>query len=437
MLELWPGRGGPQIDYISNAPSEAWQVESPRRLVILGSTGSIGSSALEIVRRNPSFFSVLGLAAGRNVQLLSKQAIELKPPYLAVQTKDAQTKLQSLLPEYYKPCILVGREGYIALASLDDATTILSAQSGAAGLAGTLAAALRGRVICLANKESLVLAGSLVREICSRTGAVILPVDSEHNAVFQCLAGLGQDVESLILTASGGPFREMKASDLSHVTLSDALQHPNWKMGKKITIDSATMMNKGLEVIEAYHLYGVLPRQIEILIHPQSIVHSMVRFHNGGLLAQLATADMKLPLASCLLWPYSMPSSIDRLDLSKGLTLSFQGPDLEKFPCLRLAQDALRLRGGRCVVLNAANEAAVSLFLAEKCAFTDIPKLIEKTLQAYSQTNPGNLPFCTRYDEEKENSSLSDFVWKTEKRIRKLDTETRNKVRDYHLRGDF
>ena len=431
MANLWPGLGGPQIAYISQAPSEAWQQTFPRRLVILGSTGSIGCNALQSIRKAKSVIAVTGLAAGRNIQLLARQAGEFCPPYLAVQTDEGARELKSLLPQGYRPEILVGREGYIALAGIDEATTVLSAQSGAAGLAGTLSAALKGRVICLANKESLVLAGRLVRDICSRTGAVILPVDSEHNAIFQCLAGVGQDIESLVLTASGGPFRDKTAAEMAHVTIEEALNHPNWKMGKKITIDSATMMNKGLEVIEAFHLYGVDPGQIEIVIHPQSVVHSMVRLRDGALLAQLAVADMKLPITHCLLWPTCFPAVVEKLDFRSGMELTFKRPDPDVFPCLGLARRALTERGGMCVVLNAANEAAVELFLAQKCTFMDIPCVIEKALDAYAKTNPGHEPFCpplgTALSDDGE-TDIADVVWKTEKRIRELEDTTRRFV---------
>ncbi|MDO5483847.1 MAG: 1-deoxy-D-xylulose-5-phosphate reductoisomerase, partial [Desulfovibrionaceae bacterium] len=227
MATLWPGQHGPAIDYISGPPSADWQQESPRSLVILGSTGSIGRSALAVVAAQPDFFRIMGLACARQVERLAEQALCYRPPCLAVLDEEAARNLRALLPPEYRPRILIGREGYATLASLPEASTVLSAQVGAAGLAGTLAAALAGKVICLANKESLVLAGGLVRDICARTGASILPVDSEHNAIFQCLAGRGQDVDSLVLTASGGPFRGRDAAELRSVTVEQALKHPN------------------------------------------------------------------------------------------------------------------------------------------------------------------------------------------------------------------
>lgn len=393
MAQLWPGLGGPSINYISDAPGESWQQTWPRSLVLLGSTGSIGRSTLEVAAAHPQAFRMVGFACARNVQRLAEQALTWRPPHLAVLDKESAAKLRALLPADYRPRILVGSEGYAELASLPEASTVLSAQVGAAGLAGTLAAALAGKVICLANKESLVLAGDLVRRVCARTGAVVLPVDSEHNAIFQCLAGRGQEVERLILTASGGPFRGWTLEALSAVTPEQALKHPNWSMGAKITIDSATLMNKGLEVIEAFHLYGVPAERIKVLVHPQSVVHSLVEFHDGSQLAQLGTPDMRMAIAACLLWPRCMPVNVPPLDLT-AKPLTFHEPDESAFPCLGLARQVLENRGGRCVVLNAANEAAVDLFLTGRCAFMDIPRLIAAALEAHGASNPGHQPLC-------------------------------------------
>ncbi|MBQ7584884.1 MAG: 1-deoxy-D-xylulose-5-phosphate reductoisomerase, partial [Desulfovibrionaceae bacterium] len=408
-------------------------------IVILGSTGSIGCNALAVIAKASNSFSVQGLACGQNVTLLAKQSEIYRPPYLAVQTNQAKEALQKLLPENYRPQILVGSQGYAQLAQIPEATTVLSAQAGSAGLSGTLAAALAGKVILLANKESLVLAGSLVRDIVKITQASILPVDSEHNALFQALAGREQDVASLILTASGGPFRGQTSDKLALVTPEQALKHPNWKMGKKITIDSATMMNKGLEVIEAFHLYGVQPEQIEVLIHPQSLVHSLVRFKDGGLLGQFGVADMKLPLAHCLLWPTLLPKAVERCDLTK-VELNFSHPDLKAFPCLALAKRALKERGGMCVVLNAANEVAVELFLAKKCGFMDIPRLIKVALDAHAKKALGHKSFCPPLREGYEGSwkkaDLAARVAEIEQKIETLDRQTRSLVRACHLQGD-
>lgn len=397
MAQLWPGLGGPSINYISDAPGENWQQSWPRSLVLLGSTGSIGCSTLEVAAAHPQAFRMVGFACARNVQRLAEQALTWRPPHLAVLDDESAAKLRGLLPVDYRPRILVGREGYAELASLPEASTVLSAQVGAAGLDGTLAAALAGKVICLANKESLVLAGDLVRRVCARTGAVVLPVDSEHNAIFQCLAGRGQEVARLILTASGGPFRGWTRDALQSVTREQALKHPNWSMGAKITIDSATLMNKGLEVIEAFHLYGVPVDRIKVLVHPQSVVHSLVEFHDGSQLAQLGTPDMRMAIAACLLWPRCVPVNVHGLDLT-AKPLTFNEPDETAFPCLGLARQVLENRGGRCVVLNAANEAAVDLFLTGRCAFMDIPRLIAAALEAHGASNPGSQPLCAPLD---------------------------------------
>ena len=394
MSNCWPGRNGPAINYISAAPSPAWQERERHELVILGSTGSIGRNALGVVDSHPQRFHILALSCARNVDMLARQARRYKPRLLAVLDEESAYDLRSLLPPDYQPEILVGPQGYAAAASLPDADTVLSAQVGAAGLEGTLAAALAGKVICLANKESLVLAGELLRQICDRTGASILPVDSEHNAIFQCLAAREQEAARLLLTASGGPFRDCDAQALRHVTREQALNHPNWVMGAKISIDSASMMNKALEVVEAFHLYGVPAERIDVLVHPQSLVHSLVQLRDGSLLAQMGTADMRLPLAHCLLWPRTLDCGVPPLDLAAAPALTFRQPDTERFPALTFARRALSERGGLCVVMNAANEAAVELFLAGRCAFLDIPRFIEEAMNRHAATMPGHAPLC-------------------------------------------
>ena len=392
MTALWPGRGGPAIDYISAPPPEGLAGVRPRRVAILGSTGSIGRNALSVVEASAGRLEVAGLACARKVEALAAQALRHRPPVLAVLDETAAKALRGLLPADYAPEILTGREGYARLAVLSEAQAVLSAQSGAAGLAATLSAALAGKMVCLANKESLVLAGGLVRAICAGTGAAVLPVDSEHDALFQCLAGRGQEARTLVLTASGGPFRGRSREELARVTPGDALAHPNWRMGAKISIDSATMMNKGLELMEAVHLYGVAPEQVRILVHPQSVIHSLVEFADGSLMAQLGVADMKLPIGHCLDWPVCAPRDAAPLDLAAVGTLTFEEPDADAFPCLRLAREALLADraacgsapgfGAACVALNAANEAAVELFLNGACRFTDIPALVAAALDA-------------------------------------------------------
>lgn len=392
MTALWPGRGGPAIDYISAPPREGLAERRPRRVVLLGSTGSIGRNALSVVEASGGRLVVAGLACARKVEALAEQARRHRPPVLAVLDEEAAEVLRGLLPADYAPEILTGRPGYARLAALAGAEAVLSAQSGAAGLAATLAAALSGKMVSLANKESLVLSGGLVRAICAGTGAAVLPVDSEHDALFQCLAGRGQEARTLVLTASGGPFRGRTTAELARVTPADALAHPNWRMGAKISIDSATLMNKGLELMEAVHLYGVAPERVRILVHPQSVIHSLVEFEDGSFMAQLGVADMRLPIGHCLDWPVCAPRGAAELDLASVGNLTFEEPDADSFPCLRLAREALLADraalgsapgfGPACVALNAANEAAVELFLNGGCGFTDIPALVAATLDA-------------------------------------------------------
>ncbi len=330
----------------------------------------------------------------------------------------------------------MGSEGYARLAALPEADTVLSAQVGAAGLAGTLAAALAGKVICLANKESLVLAGDMLRQVCARTHASILPVDSEHNAIFQCLAGRGQEVDRLLLTASGGPFRGRSREELCNVTRAQALDHPNWKMGAKISIDSATMMNKALEVVEAFHLYGVPLEKITVLVHPQSLVHSLVQFTDGSQLAQLGTPDMRIPIAACLFWPRCVDTGVPPLDLVKAGTLQFFAPDDEAFPALKLARRALRERGGMSVVMNAANEAAVELFLSGKCAFADIADLVSAAMDAHAAGEPGHEPFCPPLSCSGDDSlALEREVTILTERMSRLDLKTRELVKQLARAG--
>lgn len=378
------------IDYISPLPDQRWQTAWPRSVSILGSTGSIGRSALEVLRLEPEKFTVTALAGAMNVPLLTEQALEFRPRFLAVQSPEGAAALRARLPKGYTPEILVGQDGYETLASLPEADIVLSAQVGAAGLRATVAAAEAGKVIALANKESLVLAGSRIRALCAATGAVILPVDSEHNALFQCLAGNdAKAVSRIILTASGGPFRGKTRGQMADVTVEAALAHPNWSMGAKITIDSATMMNKGLELIEAHHLYGLALERIEVVVHKESIVHSLVEYRDGSQLAQLGSPDMRVPIAHCLGWPQRLATGVKRLDLAACGTLTFAAPDEEAFPALGLAKRALREGGGYPVVLNAANEEAVAAFLAERIGYLGIADLVERALDVYKDVFSG------------------------------------------------
>lgn len=390
---LWPGRGGPACDYISAPPGSAFQKKFPRNLAILGSTGSIGRNALELAAGSSDQLRVFALAGGRNYELLARQAMRFQPKLLAVQDEGAKQALLELLPMYDSSHVLVGEEGFARLASHTGADIVLSAQAGASGLPGTLAALLSGKVVALANKESLVLAGRICRAVCDRAGAAILPVDSEHFALFQCMCGRGQTVSRLVLTASGGPFRNTPSSELKNVSARQAMAHPNWNMGAKITIDSATLMNKGLEILEAMHLFGVPANAIQTLVQPQSIVHSLVQFKDNGMLAQLGAPDMKLPIASCLLWPRVPEPVVPPPDLAAIGKLEFFEPDMERFPCLGIAKTIAEAESQRegmgisaaCVVMNAANEEAVSLFRAGKIGFCDIPFAIRKALDHFGQ----------------------------------------------------
>lgn len=373
------------IHYISRLP-EASRLGFPRRVAVLGSTGSIGASALKVVAAHPARFQVEALAAGRNVELLARQAAQFHPAHVAVQDEDAAQRLKPLLAGLTPlPEIHVGPQGYAVLAALPHANFVISAQVGAAGLAATVAAVRAGKIICLANKESLVLAGESIRALCAHSGACILPVDSEHHAIFQALAGRAPaTVSRLVLTASGGPFRGRSRAQLAEVTVEQALRHPNWSMGAKITIDSATCMNKGLEIIEACHLYGVQHDKVDVLVHPESIVHSLVEFADASLMAHLGAPDMRTAIAGCLAWPDCIDAGVSRIDLARLARLNFEAPDPDNFPCLKLARLALDMGGMAPVALNAANEIAVELFLAGQLPFTAIPELIEMTMMACS-----------------------------------------------------
>ncbi|MDQ7833892.1 MAG: 1-deoxy-D-xylulose-5-phosphate reductoisomerase [Humidesulfovibrio sp.] len=372
--------------YISLWPAHAPKLRFPRTLAILGSTGSIGVSALDVVAQHPDLFRVAALAGGKNAARLAEQAATFRPGVLAVLDEDVATELKGLLPGGYAPEILVGPAAYETVAALPEADLVLSAIVGAAGFLPTLAAARAGKRIALANKESLVLGGRLIRKACQASGAVVLPVDSEHNALFQALCGHNGDEElaKLILTASGGPFRGRDAAFLASVTPAQALNHPNWSMGAKISIDSATLMNKGLEVIEACHLYGLPVSRVDVLVHPQSIVHSLVEYVDGSQLAHLGVPDMRIPIAHSLCYPRRVALAMPRLDLASAQNLTFEAPDDTLFPCLGLAKAAYAASHSHPVALNAANEVAVELFLKGRIAFLDIPRLIEAALARHA-----------------------------------------------------
>ena len=355
-----------------------------KRIAILGSTGSIGQSALAVVTAHADRLCVVGLAAGENAELLAEQIDRFKPKITAMATGDAVDRLRQRLGNAAVPIADTGRAGLIAVASHPDADVVLCASSGTDALEAVLAAIDCGKTVALANKEVLVMAGGLVTEAAARKGVAILPVDSEHNAIHQCLHGRRiAEVKRLVLTASGGPFRGRTAPELAGVSPADALQHPTWRMGRKITIDSATLMNKGLEVIEAHWLFGVRADQIDVVIHPQSIVHSMVEFVDGSILAQLGVTNMQLPIQYALSYPERWDAPIPSLDLVRAGSFEFAAPDAAAFPCLRLAYRALEAERSLPVVLNAANEVAVARFLDGRIGFTSIADVIERTMSAH------------------------------------------------------
>lgn len=354
-----------------------------QKISILGSTGSVGVSTTDLVSLHPDKFEIVGLVAGSNLEVLSSQIKKFSPKIVSVRSDVERKKLLELLKGTPLE-ILCGIEGACAVASLSENDRVVSAIVGANGLAPTLSALKAGKIVCLANKESMVIAGSLMREIARQTGAVILPVDSEHSALFQCLVGHNQkDIKKLILTASGGPFLFKPQDQFASITVAEALNHPQWKMGAKITIDSATLMNKGLEVLEASHLFGVSMDEIEVCIHPQSIIHSMVEFIDGSILAQMGVADMKIPIAYALSYPERISTGVTSLNLFHKKELTFYPPDFEKFPSLALCFEVGRKGETYPAVLNAANEEAVNAFLAEKIAFLDIYRYVNQTVEAH------------------------------------------------------
>lgn len=347
-----------------------------KRISILGSTGSIGVNALRVIESRRQDFEVVALAAGRNIDLLASQVEMFRPRLVSVIDEQHAVLLRRRLGGD-KTMILWGESGYAETASIDSADMVVSAMVGAAGLLPTLRAIEAGKDIALANKETLVMAGELVMRRAAQNKVRLIPVDSEHSAIFQCLNGERRDqVRKIILTASGGPFLRTPKEALARVTVADALKHPNWSMGRKITIDSASMMNKGLEVIEAKWLFGVEPDRIEIAVHPQSIIHSMVEFIDCSIIAQLGIPDMRIPIAYALSWPDRLPEEGLGLDIFRKAALEFLPPDREKFPCLNLAYEAARIGGTMTAVLNAANEIAVEAFLTGRLGFTGIAEII-------------------------------------------------------------
>ena len=370
-----------------------------KRLAILGSTGSIGRSALAVVDAHPTRLRVVALAAGDNAPLLAEQVGRYRPDLVAMATSEGVDRLRAACGSDVHALMTGGSEGLIAVATHPSVDVVICASSGTAGLEAVLAAIAAGKTIALANKEVLVMAGALVTAAARRHGVAILPVDSEHNAVHQCVHGRStSEIRRLILTASGGPFRDFTTAQLQQVNPDQALRHPTWQMGRKITIDSATLMNKGLEVIEAHWLFSVGADQIEVVIHPQSIVHSMVELVDGSVIAQLGVTDMRLPIQYACSYPDRWDGALPSLDLSKAGRLEFHPPEHERFPCLGLAYRALRAEGTLAGVMNAANEVAVAAFLDGKLGFTAIPTVIERTMNAHAVEGVSDLETVRRVD---------------------------------------
>jgi 1-deoxy-D-xylulose-5-phosphate reductoisomerase len=379
---------------MSTQPSSLTQVpDGPIGITILGATGSIGMSTLDVISRHPDKYRVIALTANQQVERLVSQCRDFEPQYAVMADPDAAKKASVQIKNAgLKTSVLSGIEGLEKVVALEETQQVMAAIVGAAGLRPTLAAAKAGKRILLANKEALVMSGKLFMDEVQSNNAELLPIDSEHNAIFQSMPsdyskGLKEvGVKRILLTASGGPFREADAASLEKVTPEQACDHPNWKMGKKISVDSATMMNKGLEVIEACWLFGTSPEKIQVVIHPQSVIHSMVAYDDGSVLAQLGNPDMRTPIAHAMAWPERMTSGVADLDLFETSQLNFERPDMERFPCLQLAYDAMSQGGTGPAILNAANEVAVQAFLDKKISFTKIPGVIKRTLEEIENT---------------------------------------------------
>lgn len=375
-------------------------------IAILGSTGSIGTQTLQVVDEHPELFEVYALTAGSKVEELAAQARKYNPDAVVIADESKYTQLKEALADLPIK-VYAGDDAICQIVKCSPIDVVVTAMVGFAGLRPTVEAIKAGKAIALANKETLVVAGELITQLAIENKVPILPVDSEHSAIFQCLAGEPYScIEKLILTASGGPFRTFTAEQLQAVTKEQALKHPNWSMGAKITIDSATMMNKGFEVIEAKWLFGVEAKNIEVVVHPQSIIHSMVQFKDGAIKAQLGTPDMRLPIMYALSYPQRLTSTFSRLDFSKISEFTFEQPNPEIFPNLRHAYDALNMGGNMPCVLNAANEVCVAAFLADQIKFTDMPRIIERAMQSAD--------FCQK-------PTLDDYI-ATDTEIRKMAT---------------
>ncbi|WP_392481529.1 1-deoxy-D-xylulose-5-phosphate reductoisomerase [Nostoc sp. C110] len=363
-----------------------------KAITLVGSTGSIGTQTLDIVTQYPDQFRIVGLAAGNNVEMLAAQIRQFRPKIAAICSEDKLPALKEALIDLDpQPILLAGEAGVIEVARYGDAQTVVTGIVGCAGLLPTIAAIEAGKDIALANKETLIAGAPVVLPLVEKHGVKLLPADSEHSAIFQCLQGVPKSgLRKILLTASGGAFRDWDVEKLADVTVADALKHPNWSMGRKITVDSATLMNKGLEVIEAHFLFGLDYDNIEIVIHPQSIIHSLIELQDTSVLAQLGWPDMRLPLLYALSWPDRIYTNWERLDLVKAGNLTFREPDHQKYPCMQLAYAVGKAGGSMPAVLNAANEQAVALFLDEKIRFLDIPRCIEWVCDHHQNDNRAN-----------------------------------------------
>ncbi len=382
-----------------------------RTLTILGSTGSIGTNTLDVVRQNPERFRVFALAAGRNVELLACQIREFSPEVVVVQETEDVDRLRALLSDGSIPELLSGPDALVRIAVASEIDTVMSSIVGVAGLAATYAAVCACKRVGLANKEVLVSGGKLVMEAARRHGTEIIPVDSEHNGAHQCLrAGLREEATKLILTASGGPFRKTAKEALEWVTPADALKHPTWKMGNRITIDSATLMNKGFEVIEACWLFDFSPDDVEVVVHPQSSVHAMVEYNDGSVIAQVSATDMRMPIQYALTWPERAQAPVPKIDWSEARSWEFHAPDFDKFPLLGLAYQAQRDGGSATCVLNAADEIAVDAFLREKINFPAIARVVEETLQRMPYREPASVDDILTIDSEARRVALDVVV---------------------------
>lgn len=368
-----------------------------RTVTVLGSTGSVGASTVDLLTRNPGRYRVEALTAGRNVGLLARQAMALRPSLAVVADPAGYGALAEALAGTGIE-VAAGPEAIVE-AAVRPADWVMAAIVGAAGLEPTLAAARRGAIVAFANKEVLVCAGPLMMEVVERCGATLLPVDSEHNAIFQVFdSSRPESIGRLVLTASGGPFRRASREEMAGATPAQAVAHPVWDMGAKISVDSATMMNKGLEIIEARFLFGLPEDRIDVLVHPQSVVHSLVEYVDGSVLAQLGTPDMRIPIAHALAWPHRIPTPAARLDLARVGTLTFEAPDPDRFPALRLARHALQCGGGAPTILNAANEVAVQGFLEGRIGFLDIERIVERSLAVLAGGAMLDLDDVRRFD---------------------------------------